>query len=109
MLEVYAPDSNVSPFSNIRRFISAANDGGPWRFDAAGEPFEFEQVERYKERRIRDRFTPDMLDDYLRNFGIHLFDPDFYNAAEPAYLISKEGRAFRGLKEYSLAEARAHF
>lgn len=61
MLEVYAASSGSSPL-NVQRFISAANDGGPWRFDAGGEPMEFEQLDRYKATRIRDRFTPDMLD-----------------------------------------------
>ncbi len=109
ILEVYAVDSSNCSFLNIRRSISAANDGGRWRFDANGEPLDFEQLDRYKARQIRDRFTPETLDEYLRNFGITFFSPDFYNVAQPGYLISKDGPCAPGLKEYSLEEARMGF
>ena len=66
-------------------------------------------LERYKAQQIRDRFTPEMLDEYLRNFGIQFFSPDFYNVPQPTYLISKEGPCAAGLKEYSLEEARTSF
>jgi hypothetical protein len=93
----------------VQRSIFAANDGGQWKFAANGQPFAFEDSDRYKVRRIRDRFTPDMLDEYLRNFGIQFFSPDFYNVAQPAFLISKDGPVAIGLKEYSLQEARTGF
>lgn len=110
ILEVYAADSSGCSFLNIRRSISAANDGGRWRFDANGEPpLEFEQLEQYKARRIRDRFTPEMLDEYLRNFGIQFFSPNFYEVPQPAYLITKEGPCAAGMKEYSLDEARSSY
>ncbi len=109
MLELYVADPSGCSFLNNRRSISAANDGGRWRFDAVGEPLEFEQLERYKARRIRDRFTPEMLDEYLRHFGIQYFSPDFYNVAQVAILISKEGPVAVGLREYSLEEARSSF
>jgi hypothetical protein len=107
MLEVYAAHPSGCSFLNIRRSISVANDGGRWRFDANGDPLDFEQLERYRARRIRDRFTPDLLQDYLSNLGIHLFALDFYEAPQPAYLIAKEGPTAPGLKTYSLEEARA--
>ncbi len=110
ILEIYAADSRGCSFLNVRRSISAVNDGGRWRFDASGEPpLDFEQLDRYKARQVRDRFTPEMLDDYLRNFGIGFFAPDFYNIAKPAILIAKEGPCAAGLKEYSLNEARMSF
>lgn len=110
ILEVYAADSKGCSFLNFRRSIFAANDGGPWKFGANGEPpFDFEDLERYKAPRIRDRFTPEMLDDYLHHFGIRFFDPDFYEAPQPAYLIAKEGPCAPGMKEYSLEEARADY
>ena len=109
MLEVYGADSSGCSFLNIRRSIGAVNDGGRWRFDANGELLDFERPEWYKTRQIRDRFTPEMLDEYLRHFGIQFFSPDFYNVAQPAFLISKEGPVAPGLKEYSLQEARTSF
>lgn len=109
MLEVYAADSSDCSFLNIQRSIGAVNDGGRWRFDATGEPLDFERLQCYKVRRIRDRFTPEMLDDYLRHFGIQFFSPAFYDVARPGLLISKEGPTAPGLKENSLQEARADF
>jgi hypothetical protein len=109
IFEVYAADSTGCSFLNIQRSISAANDGGRWRFDANGEPLGFEQLERYEVRQIRERFTPEILDEYLRNLGVYFFSPDFYNMAKPAFLISKEGPCAAGLKEYSLEEARLKF
>jgi hypothetical protein len=109
ILELYSAETSGRSLLNIRRSISAVNDGGRWRFDANGEPLDFERSERYKARQIRDRFTPEMLDEYLRHFGIQFFSPDFYNVAQPAFLISKEGPVAPGLKDYSLEEARTCF
>jgi hypothetical protein len=72
IFEVYAADSSGCSFLNVQRSVDAANDGGRWKFGANGQPFAFEDLERYKARQIRDRFTPEMLDEYLRHFGIHL-------------------------------------
>jgi hypothetical protein len=109
ILEVYAADTSRCSFLNVQRSIYAANDGGPWKFGANGEPFDFEDLERYKAPRIRDRFTPDMLQEYLEHLGIRFFDPDFYEVDQPTYLISKEGPCAVGMKEYSLEEARASY
>jgi hypothetical protein len=109
LLEVYAATSSGCSFLNIRRSISSANDGGRWRFDANGDPLEFEQLERYKARQIRDRFTPELLQDYLSNLGIRVFSPDYYDTTQSACLITKDGPTAPDLKEYSLDEARASF
>lgn len=106
MLEVYSADSSGCSFLNILRSISAANDGGRWGFDANGEILPFEQVERYTAKKVRDRFTPEMLDQYLAALGIHFFSPDFYNADQIAYLVSKDGPCAPEMKEYSLSAAR---
>lgn len=109
MFSLYLPDSTSCSFLNICRSVSAAYDGR-WMFDVYGEPpLEFEQLERYNARQIRDRFTPDMLDEYLRHFGIRFFSADFYEVPQPAYLITKEGPCAAGMKEYSLDEARSSF
>jgi hypothetical protein len=76
--EVYADESLGSETSlGYRRVLSAANDGGRWTFDESGERFPFEQTERYTLRRKRDRFSREMLRDYLRHFGVELFSDDF--------------------------------
>ena len=109
ILEIYAAKPIAGSPLNVQRSIYVANDGGRWKFGAHGEPLPFEQMERYQAKTIRDRFTPDMLDDYLRHLGIVFFSADFYSVAQPAYLISKQGPTYPGVKEYSLEEARAHF
>ncbi|MCY3020127.1 MAG: hypothetical protein NTW87_14005 [Planctomycetota bacterium] len=63
---------------NYVRSICASKDGDRWRFDAVGEVQPFEQIEKYKTRKIADRFTPDMLEQYCAAFGIALFDGTFY-------------------------------
>lgn len=109
MLEIYSPDSSTCSFLNIQRSIGCINDGGRWRFDANGEPLEFERLERYEARQIRERFTPEMLEEYLQHVGISFFSPDFYEVPQAAYLISKAGPCAKGLKDYSLSDARASF
>lgn len=68
IFEVFDPSATSDPL-RCRRNIYAANDGGTWRFGAYGQAFEFEDVERYRRRRIRDRFTPAMVVDYLEELG----------------------------------------
>lgn len=70
MLDVHAPDSE-HPLHKRRGLYAESNDGR-WSFGSSGEPFDFEEVERYSERRIRDRFTPEMLERYLIALGIPL-------------------------------------
>jgi hypothetical protein len=107
MLDVFGPDQ-PGKILNYLRSIYAANDGGRWVFGHSGEPFAFEQVEKYQERRVRDRFTFEMLKDYLRHLGLSPFEEDFYlPAGSPAWLVQKTGPFTPGGKEYTLEEARA--
>jgi hypothetical protein len=57
------------------------NDGGRWDFSAEGNPLPFEAMAAYGRRRIRDRFTAEMLYDYLEALGVPFnTDPDWSNA-----------------------------
>ncbi len=90
------------------RALAASNDGGRWVFDQEGEPFAFEQVEQYQARRVRDRFTFEMLKDYLRHLGLSPFEEDFYlPPGSCAWLVQKTGPFTTVGREYSLEEARA--
>jgi hypothetical protein len=61
-------------------------------------------------RRVRDRFTFDMLKEYLRHLGLSPFEEDFYlPEGAPAWLVEKTGPVFPAYKEYTLAQAREHF
>jgi hypothetical protein len=75
--EVHAPESLGGCPLGYRRSLSASNDGDRGEFYKSGKHYPFEQIERYAERRKRDRFTRDKLRDYLRHFGIELITDEF--------------------------------
>jgi hypothetical protein len=107
MLEGYGPEQ-PGKISNTVRVVEVANDGGRWVFVQSGEPFPFEQVEQYQARRLRDRFTFEMLKDYLRHLGLAPFEEDFYMPpGSRAWLIQKTGPFTTVGQEYTLEEARA--
>ncbi len=107
MLEVYGPTPTLG--INYLRALGASNDGGRWVFDESGQPFAFEQVEKYQERRVRDRFTFEMLKDYLRHLGLSPFEEDFYlPRGAPAWMVERTGPVLPTQRDYTLAEAREH-
>ena len=107
MLDVFGPEQ-PGKILNYVRTLYAANDGGRWVFGQSGEPFPFEQVEKYQERRVRDRFTFEMLRDYLHHLGLSPFEEDFYMPpGSRAWLVEKTGPFTTPGREYTLEEARA--
>jgi len=111
IFEVY---DKPNPILNIRRSIYLVNEGNwsnKWDFGTSGEPFAFEQTERYKARRKTDRFTPEMLDAYLKELGIDAFSEDFYYATKekPAKLVSVKGKIPQEVKKYTLKKAQKDF
>ncbi len=60
-------------FLNYVRTISLTHDGTRWRFDLWGEAQPFEESEKYRSRRLADRFTGEMLERYCRALGIEPF------------------------------------
>jgi len=107
MLDVFGPEQ-PGKILNYVRSIYVSNDGGRWVFGHSGEPFPFEQVERYQARRVRDRFTFEMLKDYLRHLGLSPFEEDFYlPSGSSAWLVQKTGPFTTVGREYTLEQARA--
>ncbi len=105
MLEVYGP--HQTSWLNHLRAVSASNDGGQWVFHQFGEPYPFERLERYQERRVRDRFTFEMLREYLRHLGLAPFEEDFYlPQGAPAWLVERTGPVLPTQEEYTLEQAR---
>jgi hypothetical protein len=105
MLEVYGP--HQTSWLNYLRAVSVSNDGGRWVFDQFGEPFPFEKLEQYQARRVRDRFTFDMLKEYLHHLGLSPFEEDFYlPEGAPAWLVEKTGPVAPTHEEFTLAQAR---
>jgi len=74
--ELYGPLQ--TEFLNYVRTVSVVFDGDRWRFTATGTEQPFEETEAYQARRVRDRFTSEMLERYCRALGIEVFDPRSY-------------------------------
>lgn len=106
VLEVYGPER--THFLNYQRSICALHDGDRWDFSAEGTPFPFEETERYGARRVRDRFTFDMLERYLRELGLSPFEEHFYlpGPGAEAVLIERTGVQPAGMRTFGLEELR---
>ena len=57
-----------------------------WDFYEKGEPFPFEQTEKYKERIKKKRLTNDMILDYAEAMGYDVRNPDFWKSDSATYL-----------------------
>lgn len=99
--ETFGPAQTNEPLNYIRT-VTLANDGG-WTFSTSGPPYEFEQVDKYESRLKKDRFNFEMLKDYLVNFGIDLFNIEFYRSHDSQLLeLKTPSRIF--LRGYSLSD-----
>lgn len=107
VLEVYRPV--WTDIGNTERSICVLNDGGRWSFDVFGEPYNFEDTEKYCTPRIQDRFTHDMIELYLKHLGIEAYKQEFYlsNGQCKGFLVSVEGPPWPNQQLYSLEEIRA--
>lgn len=64
----------------LRALQVTMDDHDKWVFYAVGPIQPFEQPERYKARRVRDRFTAELLGEYAAAIGVRCFDDRFYGA-----------------------------
>jgi hypothetical protein len=106
--EVYAPEAQGGDKLGYRRSIAAADDGGRWVFEETGERYPFERPESYVAPRKRDRFTRDMLREYLRHFDVELFEDGFMriDAASPAVRL-QQVTSVQPAPEFTLEEVLA--
>lgn len=65
-------------FLNYVRTVSVVFDGSRWVFNANGTEQAFEDVASYAARRVRDRFTSEMLERYCQELGVNVFDAATY-------------------------------
>ncbi|MGI4831347.1 MAG: hypothetical protein ACRYFU_24680 [Janthinobacterium lividum] len=98
LFELYGPDK--TDWLNVIRSVGAISDKR-WVFHATGAVQSFEQTDRYALKTVKDRFTPEMLDQYLRALGIRAFQEDFYLSTQ-AILLSKQGPVAPNLREFGL-------
>jgi hypothetical protein len=68
----------ATSFLNYVRTIAITFDGSRWVFNATGTPQSFEEVDTYRARRVRDRFTSDMLARYCGALGVDVFNDAAY-------------------------------
>ena len=85
---------------NHIRTVQAAFDTR-WVFIAEGELQPFEEPEHYTARRIRDRFTSEMLERYCQAMGVDIFNANAYGPN--AVLL--EHPLYRPMEAITLAEA----
>jgi hypothetical protein len=95
-----------STFLNFIRGVTVAYDG-KWMFSAAGPIQPFEEPDAYAARRIRDRFTSEMLERYCLALGIDIFDGAAYGPK--AVLVTSQVVMAKGYLSKSLAEAQRWF
>jgi hypothetical protein len=101
IFELFGPAR--ADFLNYVRSVATAYDGRKWSFSAEGEVQPFEQVDRYADRSVQMRFTPEMLDSYLRSMQISAFEEEFY-LSEDATLVEKVGPIAPAAREYHLSD-----
>lgn len=90
-------------FLNYVRTIALSYDGSRWVFEANGTEQWFEDVEAYKARKARDRFTTEMLEQYCRALDLDVFDPSAYGPR--AVLIRTPTATAKGGYVMTLEEA----
>lgn len=76
ILKVYGHEKKE--WLNLIRTVRLENNAGEWEFQQSGEPFTFEETDRYQAERLIDRFDFDMLKRYLKALGLSPFEEDFY-------------------------------
>jgi len=97
--ELFSP--HKMEFLNYERTVSVAYDT-KWRFDANGAVQSFEDLAKYQNRRIVDRFTTEMLKNYCHALGIRVDSSDFYQ--NRAILVSSNDPLPDGHLQFSLTE-----
>lgn len=109
ILDVYGPEK--TEWLNLIRSIALFNDAGKWEFQVSGTPFPFERTGQYAARRRKDRFTFDMLQDYLAELGLSPFEESFYLPPDKgaAELVELSGGYLSKLTELTLEQAREHY
>ncbi len=63
----------------VTRSVSLRNDVSGWKFEQLGEPWDFEDLERYRRRTPSEKLDSGLLHSYLEHLGIHFTDASFYD------------------------------
>jgi hypothetical protein len=100
--------SEKTEFLNTIRSVACAFDGNKWKFSEFGALQPYENPEKYNNKNIKDKFTPELLQEYLRALGIDAFNEDYFNSGN-ACLIEKNGPCASAMEEFSLAQVQSSY
>ncbi len=105
IMEVYGHEERE--WLNLIRRVRLENNAGKWEFQQSGEPFSFEETERYQTKRLQDRFDFDILKRYLKALGLSPFEENFYLPSQnrDAVLVGTITRDPTRNKDVTLEEA----
>jgi len=101
-LACYEPLSSQS--WGVARSLSLGNDASGWEFQEIGAPWTFEETGRYEKFPVKNRLDVHLLEDYLREFGILVSDPHFYDGK--ATIVSVRSPLLGKVKTYDAAVLR---
>ncbi len=76
LFQLFAPIA--TDWLNSVRTVGVLWDGARARFTSEGTVQAFEEVDQYKARTIKDRFTSEMLERYCQAMGIDVFNASAY-------------------------------
>lgn len=103
----YLFGSHTTSVLNYVRTVQVSHTGSRWEMHVSGEPQPYEELERYQARRVRDRFTSDMLERYCQALGVDVFNTEAYGAS--GMLIKTDVVSGREFKRETLQEVQARF
>lgn len=93
-LRISAPDSewyvcSMTYYKHGKelRTIQALKDDSRWEFYQRGEVLEFEKIEYYQKRRIKDRFNRAILYEYLNESGWALHNSKMWEPKNSGFVI----------------------
>jgi hypothetical protein len=99
--ELFAP--HKTDFLNCERAVGVAYEAGKWSFTATGAVQSFEDIAKYKLRRIVDRLTPEMVRQYCRALAIDVDSAKFFQS--PSLLVFAADPWPKDLVQHTLAQA----
>lgn len=81
-MNIVDPHNAPPPLYELRSILCCNNSYvvSNWIFKTQGKELSFEKPENYSAKRVKDRFTPELLEEYLLAMGIRAFDEHFYCA-----------------------------
>jgi hypothetical protein len=101
-LHLFGPTGRP-PLMYVRTINAGIFDEGRWQFEVRGTPQPFEDLERYKARRVRDRFDRVLLLEYLAALDIHADDAGWYRTG----VLVTDGGSWKPSWTATLEQARA--